>query len=817
MHNSADHSGPVPPTDRAADEAAFPVEGVFPGERSTTAHSFATRLADFAPELPESVWKSLFRQTSGYLLAGQAILQGADSIGHDLSSVDADHYSDLPSAEVLALIRSQAPDSPELRLAHLLSFMRDINADTLAIASNAMGYLGSFSIPTGPEDSDHLDIADLQAHLIEDGLLLPALNHTGQHTLPPVMRTILRRLYDARDRHSESRSRRALGASAAEWLKAPASYHSEGFAEALRQVADAGNWNALTDLWATDGHALLIDHFDATIEAFSKVSEAQAQNSPVLAEATGDCLQAEEVRRRLGVSDALTVLNTINFEHAAVPTLESQMERIKAGDFTVDDIMIMAIASMRRQKLLGQSGQGLQAAQSAQALISDSTNFQSAPSRLCEARFHLEHGITTVFVGDLTNSIQLLRRSIVITELATGSSPYLLLPAHAYSALAHAMLGNGPSSDVHMRQFDELMERTRCSSPHALTAYNLARMIRAMDTLDLDEAHQYSARLADPALGHHSWIGVVQYRSLLGILRSDVSIEGKRLQQVIDTNRSSLPADGILRDTLQLTLVCLHLAQGQTHLAQNVLLDAESESPYTILARAQLHLTIGEHGTAAHLANRVLSQKSVDLHAKASARAIQAATLLSKGEQAESDSAFVDALEYCRITASLIPIALIPKSLRDQLIQRSSHAAEWDLIAPVFTTNPVSVSEEGSYPGSASDDEPGDGPGDGPIPGDGSIGWPGAIGTGEQLRQRLLNLGETLRIRAGHALLSPSQRQLLTLLDTKSSVSAIAAELSLVEGTVKNKLSNLYARLGVRNRRDALARGYEYGYLPVDS
>ena len=784
MHDSADQGAPVPPTDRSAGA------GVFPGERSTTAHAFATRLADFAPELPEPVWKSLFLQTSGHILAGQAVLQGADSMGHDLSTVDADHYSDLPSAEVLTQIRSQAPDSPELRFAHLLSFVRDINADTLAIAAGAMRYLGSFAVPIDPEGGDTFDIADLSAHLLEDGLLFPSLEDTGQYTIPPVMRAILRRLYDDRDRHSESRSRRALGGSAAEWLKAPASYHSEGFDEALLQVAEAGEWSALTDLWANRGHALMVDHFDATLEAFSKVPEAQTQNSAVLAEAKGDCLQAGEARRRLRVSDALTVLGQVDFEHSAVPTLDSQLERIKDGDFTVDDILIMAIASMRRQKVLGQSDQGLQVARTAQELINDSRHFQSASSRLCEARFHLEYGITTMFVGDLTGSVQLLRRSIIITELASASSPYLLLPAHAYSALAYAMLGNGPSSDAHLRHFDELREQTRFNNPHTLTAYSLARMIRAMDGLDLDAASRYSARLTDPSLGHHSWLGVVQYRSLLGILRSDVGIEGKRLEQIIDTNRSSLPADGLLLHSLQLMLVSLHLAQGQTHLAQNVLLDAETESPYIILARAQLHLTIGEHGTAAHLANRVLSQKSLDLHARASARAIQAASLLGKGELAESDSAFVDALEYCRIAASLIPVALVPKSLRDQLIARSSSAAEWDLIAPVFASESNAT--------------------------DGAIGGPGDRGAGERLRQRLLGLGETLRIRAGHTLLSPSQRQLLALLDTQSSVSAIAAELSLVEGTVKNKLSNLYARLGVRNRRDALARGYEYGYLPTE-
>lgn len=800
--NTTDHSPPTANTQSAEQSLN---DSIFPGERSDSPTAFMRRLGEFAPQLPGPSWKRLFLQTGGHLLAGQAVLQGADSLGHDLADIDSDSYSDLLAADVLVRIRNQASDCPELRLAHLLSFIRTINTDTITIAAGAMPYLGSFAVPAGPDDSNPFDNADLTSRLVEDRLLIPTLNRIGHYTIPPVLQTILRRIYDSKNRHSESRSRRALGTAAAESLHSPATYHSPAFDEALRQVADSKHWSALTELWSIRGHALLFDHFDSTIEAFSTIPDVQRQKSPVLAEAMGDCLQVDEVRRRLDTSDALTVLSEVNFEHAAVPTLASQRDQIKQGVFTVDDIMVMAIASMRRQRLLGQPEQGLQAARLALEHISDSENFQDAPSRLYDARFQLERGITTMFIGDIAGSAQLLRRSIIITELATTSSPYLLLPANAYSALAHAMLGNGPSSDVHLQNFDRLVNRTRFNSPKSFAAHTLARMIRAMDTLDLDAANEFSARLTDPSLGHHSWIGVALYRSLLGILRGDVGIEDKRLQQVLDTNRSSLPADGILRHSLQLILVCLHLAQGQTHLAQNVLLDADSGSPYIILARAMLHLSTGDYGTAANLANRVLTQKALTLHTKATARAVQAASLWGQGNVIESDSAFVDTLEYCRITASLIPVALVPKPLREQLIQRSAGVAEWDLLAPIFAN--ASRSAGGPEGPTTSDSGPG-----APLSPDDA----GDRQSGERLRKRLLSLGETLRDRPDHTLLSPSQRQLLALLDTQSSVAAIAAELNLVEGTVKNKLSNLYGRLGVRNRRDALARGYEFGYLPFN-
>lgn len=755
----------------------------FPGERAGTATEFSDRLADFGPELTESTWTRVFQQTSGHCLAGQAVLQGAQALGHDLAAVDADRFRELLSTDVLIQIRSLARDTPELRLAHLLSFVHTITDDTIAMAAAAMPYLGPFSVPLDPQDTEALALTGLTARLVEEGLVLHDLTRAGHFTMSPVLRMILRRIYDGRNRHSEARSRRAVGSAAADVLRAPASYQSAAFDEALVQAADTAAWEVLAQTWAAEGHRLFVDHFAAAIDAYTRIPEEQSRGSAVLAEAMSDALQVDEARRRLderdttAANEAIAVINTVRFEHSAVPSLQPQTERVETGTLTVDDILTMAIASMRRSRHLGDPEQGLEAARRGKEITNDEQHFSHSPSRLLEARYYIEWGITALFAGNAADSAQLLRRCLVITELSTTTTPFLLLPAHAFSSLAHAVLGNGASSDEHLKNLDELVETTGLSDPDSFSASTLARMIRAMDRLELDSAAWHASRLADPPLGHHSWIGTGLYRALLGILRGEAGLEEKRLQQAIDTNRSTLPSEGSMLHRLQHSLACIHLAQGRIHLAQNALAGADADSPLIMLARARIHLSSGEYGTAESLANRVLSLQNTDQRVRASARAIQAAGLIGNDRHDDAADAFVDVLEYCTITGSVQSVALLPKSLRDRLLRFDSNRAEKDPDSPSRAVPSL---------------------------------------TCQQLTDRLLSLGETLRSGTDHVLLSPAQVTLLALLDNDASIAQIATELNLVEGTVKNKLSGLYSRLRVRNRKHALIRGYEYGYLPSE-
>ena len=64
--------------------------------------------------------------------------------------------------------------------------------------------------------------------------------------------------------------------------------------------------------------------------------------------------------------------------------------------------------------------------------------------------------------------------------------------------------------------------------------------------------------------------------------------------------------------------------------------------------------------------------------------------------------------------------------------------------------------------------------------------------------------------------LSSRELEVLRLVARGLSDRAVAAELVVVTGTVKRHLSNIYAKLGVRSRTQALARAHALGWLAAD-
>nr|WP_253904056.1 LuxR C-terminal-related transcriptional regulator [Brevibacterium sp. CT2-23B] len=82
---------------------------------------------------------------------------------------------------------------------------------------------------------------------------------------------------------------------------------------------------------------------------------------------------------------------------------------------------------------------------------------------------------------------------------------------------------------------------------------------------------------------------------------------------------------------------------------------------------------------------------------------------------------------------------------------------------------------------------------------------PGKVAAGE-LRRRLLDLPETSQaVPDFQTDLTPTEQSLLFAIDSSKSIAQIAREFGVVSGTLKNRLSALYRKLGVRSRAEAVA------------
>jgi len=366
--------------------------------------------------------------------------------------------------------------------------------------------------------------------------------------------------------------------------------------------------------------------------------------------------------------------------------------------------------------------------------------------------------------------MRLLHRVVRFAEVYTPNSSHPLLAGLVETALAG--MGYGHGSDM-----DRSLERARRYArgfgmeklPNERTALCIEAM-RRLDLLDLDAAGRFLADLdeAQPT----QFLGPVPdvVRSLHYVYQGRASIAAKLLMEgspIPFTPMEGVPSSRI-SGIINITAYVL-VAAGETKTLQDLGDHMSPQSPGHSIVNARQALALGQHDRLWSATGQILNGDQGP-RLKSCAMALRADKLHHEGRGEAALEAFVHVLDYCAITSSVFAIAQLSKSARDALISASAEYAGWDAVAASFGGDEM---------------------------------------TGTELQRRVRELPETSPAPPDFPTeLTPAELSLLFAIDSPKSVAQIAREFGVVSGTLKNRLSALYRKLGVRSRAEAVAHAH---------
>ncbi|MCM1013450.1 MULTISPECIES: helix-turn-helix transcriptional regulator [Brevibacterium] len=742
---------------------------LFLGPRIIEEKRFACRVATEFPDtdLAAATVTSLFDLTAGRIRIARDVIVGADRAQVDLDALDSDRFSTLlvPLGEDSELTGHLGEVPPAVRLLQVLAHVSVIDQPTVALARQAIPRLEAVDATGLPS------IDEMTSQLVFAGLLRIDTDRPGTYAMPGLVRSVARR-FDQTPAPSGLTARRALSCELEESFRSLLDIGTFRLEAIFGLIADLEAWSLLAEVWAERGFNVFYPEFLTAVRAILSAPASAARGSLVLAEAQSAAREIANISTRTGSTDPREVLALVTFDRLDVPTLEQERVRLDNGDFTANEVAVMTLRSMRDRRQQGDLDGGVRAAEEGNQYLF-ARQSQAAPlSRLYDARLLMERGLDLARTGDVRRGQDLVDRAVTISETILPFDPYPLVPGLAIAALGHVAAGFGPKSEGCLRRYDELRSRFDFHTLQTDFIANTPRLHRALDQLDLEAsaaAIAISKRLAPDQLGSR----VYRYGEVLHNVYSGTA--GLYLKE-----HSLAPENQVTNTDLQIVgsayslMTILTVATGALREAQALAAQAPLVDRKHGLSRARVGFALGQYDVVDSSTSHVLIT-GTDPKKKGSALALRAASMHRRGRETAALADVDNALDYCIVAGSVLPLALLPSDIREAFVRATAASRQWDLIAATFELVPV---------------------------------------TGEELRARLLALPQTFfEAQVENRLLDSQELDLLFRLEKATPLARIAADLSLAEGTVKNRLSAIYRKLGVRNRRDAVEYGYRNGYF----
>ncbi|MCU4295643.1 DNA-binding response regulator [Brevibacterium permense] len=542
-------------------------------------------------------------------------------------------------------------------------------------------------------------------------------------------------------------------------------------------------WSLLDRIFQTCGYPIFYLFPRSSIPAFARLPATALRAVPELEEITTVATMAQEAL--LGLDTEADFPETVRACVARLTAPGAAHDKYTVqpdhSDSEDESVPIEEIgSSMRFHTVMNEMARLGHAGEHRTAAESGSSWTTGGVARRSHRVVRLQASIHSVLADEPGRALALLRsiEDEVKEEAVPGDS---LPPAViAWSALASYLAGDQERADAELAEFALFDHPPFVQEQVFRPAALVVQAYRSLDAVNLADVEAVVRRMHDyPDMGELWYHVPIIERKLVqlvatsrsALLRSEESINVHAYRAASDRRIESLVASRIGM------LICL----GQLHRAETLLESITGPYGAGQVLQARGELAAGRNGAAVRIAEAQYYENHICTRDRADLTGIKAAALLRLGQTSQALDSFAELLELSVLVGSLLPVVQMPIVERRELFRASANRPVWQKISRIVSP---SLGDEFTVAGAP-----------------------------EALIGRLGDLGAAVIGVVDSPTLGHREMVLLESLERGASVSEIAHDLMLVQGTVKNNLSSLYRKLGVNSRDAAVARARSLGYL----
>ncbi|MCU4298341.1 LuxR family transcriptional regulator [Brevibacterium permense] len=726
------------------------------GPRAASAQEFASAL-ELRSMLSESELERIFRASGGHTRIAASLVRARVEAGLPAGDTDPDRTVAMLSPELTPTVGAGSRESAALYLLALFAWAPQITPSMVDLVHAAFA-AAEVATSARPEE--------LTSLLTAEGLITASADTDAVFTVPDLIRALMRRVTSVDTNLAEKSPREALGAAVSDSIGRQRSDRREGLTEVVELVLELRDWHVLVRAWARRSVNVFID-VPSAIEAYLSVPEEVVAQNPILTLARSAARRIDSTRTRLGTDDMPTLLSATDFSSIVLPEMHGLLSAESERRLTADEVAVVTMLEARTHRLNRENEAALNVIEVGRERLRHLSPGEPGPTLMLQAELNLEHGRNLVVAGRFPEAMCVLQRVVQFAEIYAPNSPHPLLAGLVETALAGMGHGHGSDMDRNLARAREDARRFGMAAlPDEFTALCI-ELTRSLDRLDLDTAGQILIAIdqAKPT----QFLGPIPHvlRSLCFVYEGRASAAAKLL--VESPQVQLMPTTGVpsARFSAIVNIVGFVLAAaGEGKALQDLAERMSPQSPGYSVVKARQAFVFGQHDSLWTATGQSLAGDEGP-RLKSCAMALRADMLHHEGRSAEALEAFVDMLDYCAITASVLAVTQLSKSAREALIPASADCSEWVAVARSFNSAEL---------------------------------------TAAVLQKRLLELPETSPVSPDFQTdLTPAEQSLLFAIDSSKSIAQIAREFGVVSGTLKNRLSALYRKLGVRSRAEAVA------------